>query len=58
MLDLGCNPGAFLQVACQHLGAPSRGGRIVGIDINVRIMQTLPYLCANIMHVHAQWAAT
>ena len=33
VLDLGCFPGAWLQVACQELGAIDRGGRIVGIDL-------------------------
>ena len=26
VLDLGCHPGAWLQVACQSLGAPKAGG--------------------------------
>ena len=33
VLDLGCFPGAWLQVACQQLGPIERGGRIVGIDL-------------------------
>lgn len=31
--DLGCHPGAWLQVACQALGPRSRGGLVLGIDI-------------------------
>lgn len=31
VLDLGCTPGSWLQVACQALG--KRGGRVVGIDL-------------------------
>ncbi|PIN01581.1 Cell division protein FtsJ [Handroanthus impetiginosus] len=33
VLDLGCAPGAWLQVACQHLGPIGKGGVVVGIDI-------------------------
>lgn len=33
VLDLGCAPGAFLQVACQNLGPPEKGGVVVGVDI-------------------------
>jgi len=33
VLDLGCAPGAFLQVACQNLGPVEKGGVVVGIDI-------------------------
>lgn len=33
MLDLGCVPGAWLQVACQNLGPKEKGGLVLGIDI-------------------------
>lgn len=33
ILDLGCHPGAWLQVACQSLGPKKRGGLVVGIDL-------------------------
>ncbi|KAL3148367.1 hypothetical protein ABBQ38_013824 [Trebouxia sp. C0009 RCD-2024] len=33
VLDLGCSPGAWLQVACKCLGPKSRGGHVLGIDI-------------------------
>ncbi|KAL5733203.1 hypothetical protein ACOSP7_032541 [Xanthoceras sorbifolium] len=33
VLDLGCAPGAWLQVACQSLGPLKNGGTVVGIDI-------------------------
>lgn len=33
MLDLGCHPGAWLQVACQSLGPPKKGGLVLGVDI-------------------------
>ncbi|KAG5557631.1 hypothetical protein RHGRI_007775 [Rhododendron griersonianum] len=33
VLDLGCAPGAWLQVACQSLGPLKTGGVVVGIDL-------------------------
>ncbi|MBA0630380.1 hypothetical protein Godav_002489, partial [Gossypium davidsonii] len=33
VLDLGCAPGAWLQVACQSLGPLKNGGAVVGIDV-------------------------
>eukprot|EP00798_Chlamydomonas_sp_ICE-L_P019003 gene19003-25587_t len=33
VLDLGCSPGAWMQVACQELGPKSRGGLVLGVDI-------------------------
>lgn len=33
VLDLGCAPGAWLQVACQNLGPLSKGGAIIGVDV-------------------------
>ncbi|VVA97311.1 unnamed protein product [Arabis nemorensis] len=33
VLDLGCAPGAWLQVACQSLGPLKNGGNVVGMDI-------------------------
>ncbi|OMO96791.1 hypothetical protein COLO4_15080 [Corchorus olitorius] len=33
VLDLGCAPGAWLQVACQSLGPLKNGGTVVGIDV-------------------------
>ncbi len=33
VLDLGCAPGSWLQVACQALGPRSAGGLIVGVDL-------------------------
>lgn len=33
VLDLGCFPGAWLQVACQRLGPAAKGGKVVGIDL-------------------------
>jgi len=40
ILDLGCAPGAWLQVACQLLGPLKAGGEVIGIDLKpVRIPQ-------------------
>lgn len=36
VLDLGCAPGAWLQVACQSLGPLKKGGTVVGIDLKNR----------------------
>ncbi|KAL4450204.1 hypothetical protein ABPG77_010873 [Micractinium sp. CCAP 211/92] len=33
VLDLGCHPGAWLQVACESLGPAKKGGRVIGVDI-------------------------
>lgn len=33
VLDLGCVPGAWMQVACKELGPHDRGGLVLGIDI-------------------------
>ncbi|XP_010262029.1 PREDICTED: uncharacterized protein LOC104600651 isoform X3 [Nelumbo nucifera] len=33
VLDLGCAPGAWLQVACQSLGPMKNGGMVVGVDL-------------------------
>ncbi|KAI4339186.1 hypothetical protein MLD38_024150 [Melastoma candidum] len=33
VLDLGCAPGAWLQVACQSLGPVQNGGAVIGIDV-------------------------
>ncbi|KAM0860023.1 hypothetical protein ACQ4PT_046807 [Festuca glaucescens] len=36
VLDLGCAPGAWLQVACQNLGPLEKGGVVVGVDVKER----------------------
>ncbi|MEW5300902.1 MAG: hypothetical protein WDW36_003796 [Sanguina aurantia] len=33
VLDLGCSPGAWMQVACTELGPRERGGLVLGIDL-------------------------
>ena len=34
VLDLGCAPGAWLQVACQAVGPAKAGGLVVGVDLS------------------------
>ncbi len=43
ILDLGCHPGAWLQVACQSLGPRAKGGLILGVDIQAT--QAPPRYC-------------
>eukprot|EP00891_Asterochloris_glomerata_P007481 jgi/Astpho2/7481/e_gw1.00114.145.1_t len=43
VLDLGCSPGAWLQVACQSLGPHARGGNVLGIDM--KAVQVPKQLC-------------
>ncbi len=33
VLDLGCAPGAWLQVVCQHIGPAAKGGLVLGFDL-------------------------
>ncbi len=33
VLDLGCAPGAWLQIACQHIGPAAKGGMVLGYDL-------------------------
>ncbi|KNA25072.1 hypothetical protein SOVF_009870 [Spinacia oleracea] len=55
VLDLGCAPGAWLQVACQSLGPPKSGGVVVGIDLKkVKVPSTycdarVQTVCADVM---------
>lgn len=55
VLDLGCAPGAWLQVACKSLGPPRNGGVVVGIDLKkVKVPSThcdarVQTLCADVM---------
>ncbi|CAH2072815.1 unnamed protein product [Thlaspi arvense] len=59
VLDLGCAPGAWLQVACQSLGPLKTGGNVVGVDIKkVRVppqcdlrVQTI---CADVLNFPRQ----
>ncbi|KAG1679133.1 hypothetical protein FOA52_000488 [Chlamydomonas sp. UWO 241] len=38
VLDLGCSPGAWMQVACKELGPRAKGGLVLGIDIQATKM--------------------
>eukprot|EP00238_Polyblepharides_amylifera_P003819 CAMPEP_0196586640 /NCGR_PEP_ID=MMETSP1081-20130531/55064_1 /TAXON_ID=36882 /ORGANISM="Pyramimonas amylifera, Strain CCMP720" /LENGTH=187 /DNA_ID=CAMNT_0041908591 /DNA_START=94 /DNA_END=654 /DNA_ORIENTATION=+ len=67
VLDLGCSPGSWLQVACTALGPPSRGGFVLGLDLTntpvpgkhcdlrVKTMQAdvLQILPAELLELHA-----
>jgi len=33
VLNLGCAPGAWLQIACQHVGPAHKGGLVLGYDL-------------------------
>ena len=49
VLDLGCSPGAWLQVACKFLGPKNKGGLVLGIDIQVNTHQLVQATC------HMSW---
>ncbi|KAF9598650.1 hypothetical protein IFM89_029900 [Coptis chinensis] len=55
VLDLGCAPGAWLQVACQSLGPLKKGGMVVGIDLKkvkvpaVHCDSRVQTFCADVM---------
>ncbi|KAH6777694.1 FtsJ-like methyltransferase family protein [Perilla frutescens var. hirtella] len=55
VLDLGCAPGAWLQVACQNLGPLEKGGVVVGIDTkkvkvpSVHCDSRVKTVCADVM---------
>ncbi|CAK9167575.1 unnamed protein product [Ilex paraguariensis] len=57
VLDLGCAPGAWLQVACQSLGPPKNGGAVVGIDLkkvkvpSMHCDARVQTVCANVMNL-------
>ncbi|KAL8210699.1 hypothetical protein R6Q57_005136 [Mikania cordata] len=57
VLDLGCAPGAWLQVACQSLGPSKSGGVVVGIDLKkVKVPSThcdsrVSTVCADVMNL-------
>jgi 23S rRNA (uridine2552-2'-O)-methyltransferase len=46
VLDLGCAPGAWLQVACRSLGAT--GGRVLGVDLQTCSPGSLRYCDARV----------
>ncbi|XP_058207101.1 uncharacterized protein LOC131320416 isoform X2 [Rhododendron vialii] len=57
VLDLGCAPGAWLQVACQSLGPLKTGGVVVGIDLKKVKVPSLycdarvQTVCADVMNL-------
>uniref|UniRef100_A0A1D1YZ40 rRNA methyltransferase 2, mitochondrial n=1 Tax=Anthurium amnicola TaxID=1678845 RepID=A0A1D1YZ40_9ARAE len=57
VLDLGCAPGAWLQVACQSLGPLEKGGVVVGIDVkkvkipNLYCDSRVRTVCADVMNL-------
>ncbi|XP_042477991.1 ribosomal RNA large subunit methyltransferase E [Macadamia integrifolia] len=57
ILDLGCAPGAWLQVACQSLGPLKNGGVVVGIDLKKVKVPSLhcdarvQTVCADVMNL-------
>ncbi|XP_023757268.1 uncharacterized protein LOC111905758 isoform X2 [Lactuca sativa] len=57
VVDLGCAPGAWLQVACQSLGPLKNGGVVVGIDLKkVKVPSThcdsrVSTVCADVMNL-------
>ncbi|GAB2216422.1 hypothetical protein Droror1_Dr00024195 [Drosera rotundifolia] len=57
VLDLGCAPGAWLQVACQSLGPKKNGGVVVGIDLkNVKVPSShcdsrVQTVCADVLNL-------
>ncbi|KAM0860022.1 hypothetical protein ACQ4PT_046807 [Festuca glaucescens] len=62
VLDLGCAPGAWLQVACQNLGPLEKGGVVVGVDVKKVKVPTahcdsrVRTVCANVMALMKQQA--
>ncbi|KAA8534194.1 hypothetical protein F0562_031613 [Nyssa sinensis] len=57
VLDLGCAPGAWLQVACQSLGPLKNGGIVVGIDLkkakapSLHCDSRVQTICADVMNL-------
>ncbi|PKU76060.1 uncharacterized protein LOC110110220 [Dendrobium catenatum] len=62
VLDLGCAPGAWLQVACRSLGPLEKGGAVVGIDLKkVHIPShhcdsRVKTICADVMNLRKDQA--
>lgn len=49
VLDLGCSPGAWLQVSCQEIGPRERGGLVLGVDLQP--VQVPEKYCDDRVHV-------
>ncbi|XP_010262028.1 PREDICTED: uncharacterized protein LOC104600651 isoform X2 [Nelumbo nucifera] len=62
VLDLGCAPGAWLQVACQSLGPMKNGGMVVGVDLKKVKVPSLHCdtrvrtVCADVMNLPKEQA--
>ncbi|KAG8061549.1 hypothetical protein GUJ93_ZPchr0003g16797 [Zizania palustris] len=62
VLDLGCAPGAWLQVACQNLGPLEKGGVVIGVDVKkVKVPSAhcdsrVRTVCADVMALMKQQA--
>ncbi|KAF7816430.1 ribosomal RNA large subunit methyltransferase E isoform X1 [Senna tora] len=60
VLDLGCAPGAWLQVACQSLGPLKNGGLVLGIDLKkvkvppLHCDSRVKTICADVMNLPKQ----
>ncbi|KAK8926125.1 hypothetical protein KSP39_PZI018409 [Platanthera zijinensis] len=62
VLDLGCAPGAWLQVACRSLGPLEKGGTVVGIDLKKMNVPShhcdsrVKTICADVMNLRKDQA--
>ena len=54
VLDLGCSPGAWLQVACQALGPAHKNGCVIGVDVQVIAASHACHLLSQCCHLHQQ----
>eukprot|EP00250_Pteridium_aquilinum_P010652 c19538_g1_i1 orf=195-884(+) len=60
VLDLGCAPGAWMQVACQSLGPPEKGGLVLGVDVKkVKVPsdhcdERVKTLCADVLRLDSR----
>lgn len=60
VLDLGCAPGAWMQVACQSLGPLEKGGLVLGVDVKkVKIPsdhcdERVKTLCADVLRLDSR----
>ncbi|GBG89865.1 hypothetical protein CBR_g49713 [Chara braunii] len=52
VLDLGCCPGAWLQVSCQALSSAKYGGRVLGVDLQA-VAKRLPFCDDRVQTIRA-----
>ncbi|KAH7315402.1 hypothetical protein KP509_21G047900 [Ceratopteris richardii] len=61
VLDLGCAPGAWLQVACQSLGPLDKGGVVLGVDVKKvkapadHCDERVKTVCADVMRLDSRF---